>query len=173
MKKKNKSSASIGPTRPSKRRVARKVLLQATGFRSGYEKRVTDDLTKREIAYSYESVTFTYPFPIRGSKCVQCGSPATRTGRYTPDLKFDNGSFCETKGKLTSANRTRLVAFRAARPDITLRILFQADNWLTSKHKQRYTDWAKSAGFECAVGDSVPLNWTWAKFTPTTKEKDG
>lgn len=165
MTKKSKSSASTGATKRPGRRVTRKALLATTGFRSGYEKRVTDDLTKREIEYFYEPDILVYPFPIRGSKCTQCGSPATRTGRYTPDLKFLNGSYCELKGKLTSANRTRLVAFRAARPEVVLRILFQADNWTTSKHKQRYTDWAKSVGFECAVGESIPLAWTWTAST--------
>ena len=160
--RKSSSDGSV-PSNFKGRRAKRRALRASTGFRSGYEAKVAGDLQTREIGFKYEADCFDYPFPIRGSRCVKCGSSATRTSHYTPDFKFDNGSYVEAKGRLTSANRTRLIAFKSARPDVTVRLLFERDNWLTGKHKKRYTDWAKDNGFESAVGTAVPTAWTWTK----------
>jgi hypothetical protein len=102
-----------------------------------------------------------YQQRVRGAKCIGCGSAViTRTARYTPDYKLENGTYVEAKGKFTSSNRTRLEGFKASRPDITVRLLFQRDNYLTKKHKHTYTEWARSHGFECAVGEQLPTEWS-------------
>jgi len=33
------------------------------------------------------------------------------------------------------------------------------DNWLTAGKKERYTDWARKLGIECAVGEDIPEDW--------------
>lgn len=134
--------------------------LQQTGFRSGYEERIAADLKERSVEFTYEANCLAYDLPVKGAVCGKCRAPAVfRTAHYTPDFYFKNGTYVEAKGKFTSTNRTRLVAFRASRPDVILRLLFQADNWLTSKHKQRYSDWATKNGIDWAIGESVPGIW--------------
>jgi hypothetical protein len=133
---------------------------RAKGKRSGFEQVVCSNLDSRGIAYQYEPDKLKYWRVVKGAKCGACGGvTVTRPATYTPDLKFANGTYCEIKGRLTSANRTRLEAFKEHRPEITVRILFQVDNWCTKKKLNRYTDWAKKHGYECAVGKEVPGHW--------------
>jgi hypothetical protein len=120
---------------------------------------VCADLDKRGIKYEYEQTKFTYIRPVRSAHCRGCGGREVgRIARYTPDLKV-RGMFIELKGRLTSSNRTQLVEFSEDRPDVKLRLLFQRDNFLTTKKRVRYSEWAKSKGFECAVGEKVPDAW--------------
>lgn len=142
------------------RRERAKARLLSSGFRSGYEERIAADLNERGVDFTYEANCLAYELRVAGAVCKQCSAPAVfRVAHYTPDFYFTNGTYVEAKGKFTSTNRTRLVAFRTSRPDIVLRLLFQADNWLTSKHKQRYSQWAANHGFESAVGESIPVEW--------------
>jgi hypothetical protein len=132
---------------------------RAKGKRSGFESRVCADLDKRGVKYEYEKETFTYIRPVRAAHCRACGGrDVGRVARYTPDLKV-RGEFIELKGRLTSANRTQLVEFVANRADVKLRLLFMRDNYTTAKKRIRYSEWAKSKGFECAVGEKVPDAW--------------
>lgn len=133
-----------------------------SGFRSKYEERVAANMTAASIAFTYEPICLKYDLPVKGAKCKVCAAPAvSRTAHYTPDFRFkSNGTYVETKGKFTSSNRTRLMAFKASRPDVTVRILFQCDNYLTKKHKKRYTEWAAANGYESAVGEHVPEGWS-------------
>lgn len=134
---------------------------RAKGKRSGFEQTVCSDLDRRGIKYQYEPDKLRYFRIVKGAKCGDCGGvTVTRPAVYTPDLKFNNGTYCEIKGRLTSENRTRLLDFRKYSYAIIVRFLFQRDNWLTSKKRQRYSDWAKKHGFEYSVGKSVPEVWT-------------
>jgi hypothetical protein len=71
------------------------------------------------------------------------------------------GVYIEAKGKLDAKNRTRLVAFKAAYPEERVLLVFQRDNWLTKKHRQRYSHWAAANGYEYAMFDQGGdiLNW--------------
>ena len=83
-----------------------------------------------------------------GFKCAECGSGRVERQRvYTPDLYFPStGVYIEAKG-MFSANRRRLLRdFSKARPDIDLRYIFQANNKLSRKSKNRYLDWAEQVG---------------------------
>lgn len=123
--------------------------------------KVTQDLEARGIPYKYEPDCLVYDLPVKGATCKKCGAPGvTRVAHYTPDLKFDNGTYVELKGKFTSSNRTRMLAFKSSRPSVVLRVLFQRDNYLTKRHAKTYTEWATAHGFVCAVGESVPEAWT-------------
>jgi len=114
----------------------------------------------RDLRVVYEPDTLDYRQRVRGAVCKDCASGnVERRAEYTPDFRLVNRSYVEAKGKFTSANRTRLLDFKATRPDIVLRLLFQRDNWLTKKHKAKYSDWAKSHGFECAIGENIPAEW--------------
>ena len=129
-------------------------------FRSRFEERVG---AKMPAGTLYEPKKFSYPIQEPGYRCRGCGSKDTeRTTSYTPDFLLPNGTFIEAKGRLTSANRRRLVAFKAAFPDVKVHIVFMADNWLYKGAKSRYSTWAEKVGFEYCTGISN-IKGDWLK----------
>lgn len=126
------------------------------------------DLTRRGISFEYEPVPFVMWLPLRGVKCDACGefANATKRSEYTVDLLLGNGRYVELKGKLGVDERRRLKGLMAAwvaanlvkKFPQPLSVLFQKDNWTTARHKERYSTWAKKAGFEVAVG-TIPEGW--------------
>lgn len=131
-------------------------------FRSKFEERIWRNARADGLVAVYEPTKFGYAHPVHRGTCTACGATntATRPSTYIPDFGLKNGTYVEAKGKFTPANRTRMLAFRDARPDLTVRILFMRDNWLTKKHASKYSDWAQAAGFEYAIGDRIPREWT-------------
>lgn len=129
-----------------------------TEYRSKFEARVAAVLPK---GTEYEPKTFQYPVADPGYRCRACASKdVIRTTSYKPDFKLPNGTWIEAKGKLTGANRRRLVAWKAYFPDETLRIVFMCDNKLSKGAKSRYSEWATKAGFEWCVGpNKIPREW--------------
>lgn len=75
----------------------------------------------------------------------------SRKSRYTPDFFF-NVWVIEAKGKFTGRDRKRVLALRAAHPDMKFGMLFQRDNWLTSRKVSRYTDWCRDNEIPASVG---------------------
>lgn len=127
-------------------------------FRSKFEQRVFSVLPQ---GTQYECQKFTFALADPGYRCRACASKdVVRTTSYTPDFRLPNGTWIEAKGKLTGANRRRLVAWKAYFPEETLRIVFMADNKLSKGAKSRYSQWAEKAGFEYCVGFSkIPQEW--------------
>ena len=134
---------------------------QELAFRSKYEERIWKHAKADGITVEYEPVKVGYAHPVHRGTCRKCGAmnSVTRPSTYIPDFGLANGTYVEAKGKFTPANRTRMLAFRDARPDMTVRILFQRDNWLTKKHKTKYSDWAEAHNFDYAIGDRIPRDW--------------
>ncbi len=129
-----------------------------TPFRSKFEGRVAAVLPP---GTEYEPRTFKFPIADPGYRCRMCASKdVVRTTSYTPDFRLPNGTWLEVKGKLTGANRRRLVAWKANFPEETLRIVFMADNKLSKGAKSRYSEWAEKAGFDYCVGvKNIPEVW--------------
>jgi len=101
-------------------------------FRSKFEERLAGGLTRRGIAYSYESCRHEY----------------TVVRRYTPDFIFDNGVMVEAKGYFTSADRSKHLRVRECNPSLDIRFCFQnADNKLNKTSKTSYADWCEKHGF--------------------------
>lgn len=127
---------------------------------SKFEDTIIQDLKDRGIEHEYEPETFKYVRVVRGATCSLCGgNQAYVQRRYTPDLKI-GAFYVEIKGKLDSETRSRMEAFLAGHSEkIDLRFLFMRDNWLTGKHKTKYSDWAKKLGMKYAIGASVPQEW--------------
>lgn len=128
-------------------------------FRSRLEARVWSALPR---GTQYEPDRFRFPVADPGRRCRGCGSKEIeRTTSYTPDFKLPNGTYIESKGIFTGGNRRNLLAFRAAHPDVKVRLLFQADNTFNKKSTTRYSDWAKKAGFEFCIGiNNIDPRWT-------------
>lgn len=80
--------------------------------------------------------------------------------RYTPDLKIkSNGIYIELKGKFDAANRSAMEDFLGGSPGIDLRFVFMRDNWITGKHKSKYSDWCKKLGVQYYIGERIPDVW--------------
>lgn len=129
-----------------------------TQWRSKFEGKVGAVLP---AGTQYEPKQFKFPISDPGYRCRMCASrEVERTTSYTPDFLLPNGTWIESKGRLTGSNRRRLVAWKAHFPNETLRLVLMADNWLSKGAKSRYSDWCKKAGFEYCVGYSkIPKEW--------------
>src|SRR6185437_8036165 len=137
-----------------------------SGYRSGEEERIAEWLTKQEIPFSYETVKLTYEKPVRKGVCKKCeATSCVQRLVYTPDFCLENGTLIEFKGRLTSKDRTKLIAVKKANPDIRLVILFGSDNKLAKNNAKRYSQWAVEHGFD--FGIRVPAK-RWLRNTSST-----
>lgn len=128
--------------------------------RSGLERSIRQGLDKAKVPYEYEAKTFSFPLPENGYTCGTCASnKITKRVRYTPDFRLSESLYVEAKGRFSGSNRRRLLAFKAAYPDIDLRLVFQRDNALSKSSKTRYSEWAKDNGFTYHVGPEIPKGW--------------
>lgn len=131
--------------------------LAKTEWRSGFEKKIRDDLEKRGIKYQYEPDKFRIFLPAVGHFCPKCSNTKIlRTSHYIPDFKFGDSTYVEAKGKLDARARRAILAFKTQYPQHKLYVLFQRDNWMTKTRKRRYTDWCAENGVGNAVGTSIP-----------------
>jgi hypothetical protein len=113
-------------------------------FRSGLEEKVADLLTNLGVKYEYESTKVPY--------ILQCN--------YTPDFLLPNGIYLETKGRLTSEDRRKMKAVKAANPDTDIRFVFQAPyNKIYKGSKTTYAAWAEKSGFQWCAFHSIPIEW--------------
>jgi hypothetical protein len=112
--------------------------------RSGFEDKVASFLDKKKIKHGYEEVKIHY----------------TVERKYIVD--FSVGSiYIESKGRFTSADRSKHLKIKAQHPELDIRFLFQRDNKLNKSSKTRYSDWAKRHGFKyhvCPLGN-LPKEW--------------
>jgi hypothetical protein len=116
--------------------------------KSKFEQRVADNLTSRGLKYTYEKgLAMEYVVPESKHK-------------YIPDFKIRGRKwFLEVKGLLDSSTRKKMLDVKASNPEADIRLLFQRDNPIRKGSKTKYTDWAKTHGFICAVGSVVPEEW--------------
>lgn len=115
-------------------------------FRSKFEERVwgliPDGLRKKVI---YEPKDGKLPYVLNLN--------------YLPDFILPNGIHVETKGKLTTEDRRKMIAVKAANPNIEIRFVFQrAKNALRKGAKTTYAEWADRYGFKWAEGH-IPEEW--------------
>mgnify|MGYP003340999475 FL=1 len=97
-----------------------------------------------------ERDTISYTEPKVNARCVACGSwECVQDRSYTPDLLLipqggddSDGYFIEVKGYFRREKRQLFRVMRNSRPDINLRLILEADHWVT-KGKTRMTDYAR------------------------------
>lgn len=129
-------------------------------FRSKAERLFYEDAKRRGIELEYERDTFRYSGKVRGGFCEDCnGKRVLRAARYTPDFRVDGPIYIETKGRLTSRDRTKLVRVKECNPELDLRLVFFSDNKINKDSDTRYSDWAEKHGFVYAVGRVMPEAW--------------
>ena len=113
-------------------------------YRSGLEERVADLLTSLKVSFEYESRKLAY--------VLQCN--------YTPDFLLPNGVFLETKGRLTSEDRRKMIAVKKSNPDLDIRFVFQAPfNKIYKGSKTTYAKWAERYSFPWCAAQSIPIEW--------------
>jgi len=130
--------------------------------RSGYEQRVLDNLTDRGYEYEYEPFRIPWSSTVRSGRCTACKSKSVVKARtYTPDVLIEGRCVVEIKGFLKATDRTILkgVVESAGGERPLTHILFQRNNWITTKKVKRCTDWARSVGLISAVGEEIPDAW--------------
>jgi len=122
-----------------------------SGFRSGLEKRIADDLTQRGVPYEYEKHKITYEVPAR-------------TSTYTPDFKLPNGIIIEAKGRFDTEDRQKHLLIKQQHPALDIRLVFsRAAAPIYKGSPTTHAAWAEKHGFKWAEKLIPPA---WAKETP-------
>ena len=129
-------------------------------YKSGFEVAVARALTERSCPFEYESIRVDYWLEIPRGYCAKCLARSPRINRvYTPDFVLPSGVIIEAKGKFSAADRKKHAAIKEQHPDLDLRLLFSHNNWVTRKHKQRYSDWCARKDIKFHVGLNIPKEW--------------
>lgn len=112
-------------------------------LRSGFEDKIFKQLNKL-CGFLYEGTALKY----------------TLEKDYVVDFTISQFPpvYVETKGWFKPSDRSKMLAVKRDNPDADIRIVFQYDNWLTKKKKQRYSDWCNKHGFLWSVGQ-IPDAW--------------
>lgn len=112
-------------------------------FRSKFEKNFAKDLKDRKIKYTYETKRIPY----------------VKKSTYTPDFILTNGVIVETKGRFTSADRSKHLRVREQHPDLDIRFVFMNPYVrLSKKSKTTYAEWCDKHNFKWA-NKVIPEEW--------------
>lgn len=117
-------------------------------YRSKFEGNFGLDLFRRGVEFTFETEKIEWQPP---------------TKKYTPDfiLEKKDGSLMhiETKGRLTVADRVKMICVKEQHPELDIRIIFQNANVKLNRNSAtRYKDWAKKNGFKWSEG-TMPHEW--------------
>lgn len=131
-------------------------------YKSGFEGRVAAWLTQRKIKFEYEKHKLPFEKKVTNAYCAACkGTDILQGKSYTPDWYLPSYDLIiESKGRLTSFDRTKMERIRKAYPDLNIRILFMR-NEKYGERRTRYVEWAERVGYICAVDTTgaVPSEW--------------
>ena len=121
------------------------------GYKSGLEHTVAEAIKSTPYDLKYETEIVNYIVPERKAK-------------YTPDFVFTkrNGHlmFVETKGRWTTADRTKMKHVLASNPGIDIRMVFQNPNQRLSKtSKTTYAEYALKLGIKHVAKKDIPAEW--------------
>jgi len=121
------------------------------GYKSGLELTVSEQIKSTEYDLKYETEILNYIVPERKAK-------------YTPDFVFvkKNGEFMfiETKGRWTTADRTKMKHVLASNPGIDIRMVFQNPNQKLAKTSPTtYEVFAKKLGIQHVAKKDIPAEW--------------
>lgn len=115
--------------------------------RSFFEDDFASNLSRRRIPFDYESIRLGYT--------LDCEYLLDFVVHRPDSTVF----YVETKGRLTSADRRKMIAVKKAHPDIDLRLVFMNPrNRLDKRSKTTYAQWAERHGFPWAER-TVPKEW--------------
>lgn len=131
-------------------------------FRSKLEARVAEEMTDLGLKWEYEAWAIDYYVTVRKGMCLTCHE--IRPGcikamhTYTPDFSIDGHAYViEVKGRLTSKDRTKLLAVQKGGDEV--RLIFSVDNLLNKASTIRYSDWCDQHGFKYAFAGNLKRRW--------------
>lgn len=121
------------------------------GYKSGLEHTVAEWIQSTDYDLNYETEIINYIVPERKAK-------------YTPDFVFTKKSgqhmFIETKGRWTTADRTKMKHVLQSNPGIDIRMVFQNPNQRLSKtSKTTYAEYALKLGINHVAKKDIPAEW--------------
>lgn len=121
------------------------------GYKSGLELTVSEQIKQTDYELRYEAETLNYVVPERRAK-------------YTPDFIFTkrNGGtmYIETKGRWTTADRTKMKHVLQSNPGIDIRMIFQNPNQKLSKTSPTtYEAFARKLGIQHVAKKDIPAEW--------------
>ena len=142
----SKAKAKTSTASPSKAKSAKKSKSSnaANKYKSKFELKTAAQLEGLRVVFGYE--TTSIPYIVPESKHI-----------YKPDFEI-GAMFVECKGLLDLESRKKMELIKTQYPHLDIRIVFQRDQPIRKGSKTMYSDWAKSLGFQYAIG-SIPEEW--------------
>ncbi len=120
------------------------------GYRSGFEHKVSEQLSEAKIKFRYEDTVINYIKPETHHK-------------YTIDFTLPNGILIETKGRWVIEDRKKHLLIKKQHPELDIRIVFQSARTKIRKgSKTSYGDFCDKHGIQWAEKD-IPTKWLQEK----------
>jgi hypothetical protein len=129
-------------------------------YRSALESRIAAQLIERGVEFGYETCKHKYRSRVVKGICGKCGHTDVYQQRtYTSDFKLaTTGIELEVKGRLTSADRSKILLIVKQNPSLDLRLVFQYDNKLSKTNSMRYSEWATKHDIPYCIKE-IPDSW--------------
>ena len=118
-------------------------------YRSLFEEKIAQQLTKNKLKYDYEKETIPYLLP-------------SKEKTYLPDFRIFTGSkfiYIEAKGLFDRDDRVKHLLLKEQHPDKDIRIVFQnAYGKIYKKSKTTYGEWCTNKKIKWAHKE-IPEAW--------------
>ena len=122
-------------------------------YRSVIEVGVVQQLTAYGVAYTYESLQFTW-------SDADTDEIGTQAFTYQPDFVLHDGkTIIECKGLFSPDHQTKYDSFVRCFPEYRFYMLFSKDNWIDGARTQRCSQWCRERDIPFAIGSPVPEAW--------------
>ena len=116
------------------------------GYRSGFEHKVSGELTEAKVKFEYEVTVIPYIKPETNHT-------------YTIDFTLPNGILVETKGRWVLEDRKKHLLIQKQHPDLDIRMVFQNSKGKIRKgSKTTYADFCNKNDIKWA-DKSIPTSW--------------
>tara|TARA_R110000796_G_scaffold3743_3_gene14345 strand:- start:238 stop:648 length:411 start_codon:yes stop_codon:yes gene_type:complete len=116
------------------------------GYRSGFEHKVSGELTEAKIKFQYEVTVIPYIKPETNHT-------------YTIDFTLPNGILVETKGRWVLEDRKKHLLIQKQHPGLDIRMVFQNSKGKIRKgSKTTYADFCNKHNIIWA-DKSIPTSW--------------
>ena len=116
------------------------------GYRSGFEHRVSEQLTEDKVKFRYEVTVIPYIKPETNHT-------------YTIDFTLPNGILVETKGRWVLEDRKKHLLIQKQHPELDIRLVFQNSKGKIRKgSKTTYADFCEKHNILWA-DKSIPVKW--------------
>jgi Phage endonuclease I len=158
---KKKKPVKLSPVKQRAKARARK--RDPNPYRSGFEQNFIRNMEARGWGLAYEPIRLPFIEPAKARHYVPDFVFDPKTKKQVPNITciadLLGKIILENKGLLDAATRKKMKLVKEAYPDLDIRFVFMADNWVTKTKKQRYSQWAEANGFKWWVGTCPPEEW--------------